>query len=74
MADTPDHLGDLLTDGWVVVGYSTAMMAVGGMVHSVLLQRESDLVSVSIIKTGAKEIGRTVDILAPKALEKGGWF
>ncbi len=70
-----DQLSNFLAEGWVVVGYSTTMMAMGGIVHSVLLQYGSSLTSFTIVKTGDKEIGRTIEALAPMPPpKKSGWF
>ncbi|MFB9952071.1 hypothetical protein ACFFP0_24750 [Rhizobium puerariae] len=75
MADEEeDKLGNLLSHGFEIKAYSTAMMAAGAMVHSILLQKGMDVVTVNIIKTGAKEVGRTVDVFSPPPEKKKGWF
>lgn len=76
MADLPDEIADYLDDGFVVAGFTTAMMAAGALVHTVLLQKESTLVAINVVKTGEKELGRTVHLLSPKpkAPEKKGWL
>ncbi len=50
----------LLRDGWVVVGYSTTFMpAVAALVHSVLLQRNDELLTVNVYRgANNKEVGR----------------
>ncbi|KAA3509679.1 hypothetical protein RMS29_023480 [Agrobacterium rosae] len=76
MSDEKDELGNLLKNGWKIKGYSTAMMAAGAMVHSILLQKDLDVVTVNIVKNGGKEVGRTLDVFSPppaKAKAKG-WF
>lgn len=76
LSEEDDQIGRLIRDGWSVKGYSTAMMAAGAITHSILLQRDMDVVTVNIVKAGAKEIGRTLDVFSPppaKAKAKG-WF
>ena len=53
-----------LRDGWVVVGYPSTIMAAGAMTHSVLMQRDADLMTVTVVVNGGREIGRTIIPLA----------
>ncbi|WP_430511927.1 hypothetical protein [Pannonibacter phragmitetus] len=72
-----EKLETYIENGWKISGYSTVMMAAGAMVHSILLQNDSNVIALNIVKTGAKEVGRTVDILSPvpeQATKKTGWF
>lgn len=71
---TEDRLADMLSDGWAVIDYSVAMMAAGGMVHCLLLQRDTALTTVTIGLMGEKEIGRTFIPLSPAPAAKTGWF
>lgn len=68
-----DQLADMLRDGWIVISYSTSMMAAGAMAHSILLQRSDELASVSVIRANGKELGRTIDVLSPMP-QKKGWL
>jgi hypothetical protein len=74
MSDDPDILTEMVATGWTVAGYSTAMMAAGAMVHSILMRDGDKLTTVNIIKTGDKEVGRTVDVFVPAPPKKKGWF
>lgn len=60
-----DELAKMLDDGWVVVGYSTAMFAAGGFAHSVLLQRAAHEVMAVTITITKGELGRRFDQLSP---------
>jgi hypothetical protein len=40
-----DHIKQMLENGWSVVGYSTVIMAMGAMTHSILLQKGSELIT-----------------------------
>ena len=73
-AQTEDKLVDLLSDGWSVIDYAVAMMAAGGMVHCILLQKGTALTTVNIGLMGEKEIGRTFVALSPAPAAKTGWF
>ncbi|MGE0289297.1 MAG: hypothetical protein AB7I42_26520 [Bradyrhizobium sp.] len=69
-----DELAQRLSDGWTIVGYSTAMMAAGAMVHSVLLQKGDGLVTATVVVSAGNELGREIVTLAPAPAPKKGWY
>jgi hypothetical protein len=53
-----EQLSKMLTDGWNIEGNSTTIMAAGAMTHSILLQKENKLESVTIVVNAGREVGR----------------
>lgn len=68
-------IGKMLSEGWQVIGFSTSMMAAGGLAHSILMQREVNVVVATMVHLGNKEIGRTLVGIAPytEPEKKGFW-
>jgi hypothetical protein len=72
-----DKLASMLEDGWTVAGYSVCMMVGGALAHNVLLQKGSNLKSLTIGTNNGVEIGRSTFDFAPQAappLKKKGLF
>lgn len=71
-----DQLNVMLKDGWVIAGYAVCMLAGGVLAHSMLLQKEDALQSMTIVSAKDKEMGRTLCVLSPKPVElkKKGLF
>ena len=67
---------DYLNDGWEIAGYSVTMMAVGAMVHHILLRKGSALTTVSVVANVSGELGRAATQLSPKpaTAQKKGFF
>lgn len=77
MADNDqDHLDKMISSGWSIEGYSTAIMSSGMMSHSILLRKDNYLVQTTITTAGIKEIARSFTVLSPKLEDskKRGWF
>lgn len=43
MANVPDALGDYLTAGWTIAGFSTSFSEAGIIFHTVLVRREASI-------------------------------
>ncbi len=65
MPNDIDELGAMLADGWEVCGYNTLLFAAGAMSHNILLRKENSLATFTILKNGAKELGRSVEVHTP---------
>ena len=74
--ETEDKLATMLDNGWIVAGYTVAMMAAGAMVYSILLQKDVQLTTINIVKNAGKELGRAEEVFSPMptAAPKKGWF
>lgn len=62
---TGDELSQKLQDGWVVSGYSVCMMAMGALAHNILLQKDGNLISITIGTNGGQELARAEHVFAP---------
>jgi hypothetical protein len=69
-----DQLTEMLDAGWSIQGYSDTIMAAGAMTHSILLRKENQLAAVTIVRRNGKEMGRTINPLAPMPPPQMGWF
>ena len=71
-----DQLGQYLTEGWDVCGYSVCMMAAGATSQHILLRKENSLATCVIVINGGNELGRGVVMLTPKSppATKKGFF
>ena len=71
-----DQLGQYLTEGWEVCGYSVCLMAAGATSQHILLRKENSLATCIIVNNGSNELGRGVVMLTPKAPSpaKRGFF
>lgn len=65
MSSENDELGAMLADGWDVCGYEVCMMAAGATAQYILLRKENSLATFTIVKNGAKEMGRAAEVLTP---------
>lgn len=76
MMPETDELTKLLSDGWVIAGYSVCMLAAGALSHNILLQKNNSLASITVLVNAGREIGRNTTILAPVAVSapKKGFF
>jgi hypothetical protein len=74
MVEEGSEISKLLVEGWVIVGYSTAMLALGGIAHSILLQKEDQVTTVTILVMQGKETGRSATLLAPYVEPKKSGF
>ena len=78
--NSDNRLGEMLADGWQIVGHSVCMMAAGALSHHILLQKQADVTSLTRVTMGAKEVGRTWNVFAPVITlekvvpEKRGFF
>ncbi len=67
--DFRDQLAGYLDQGWGVVGYNTQILALGKLIHFVLIQNQYALKSVAIIMAGDKVVGCTITDLAPAGVK-----
>jgi hypothetical protein len=63
--DLRDHLARWLDNGWKVVGYNTALLAMGNVTHFVLIQNGCELKSVCIVFDRQRVLGTSVFDLSP---------
>lgn len=61
----PDGLGDYLTAGWAIAGFSTAFSEAGIIFYTVLVRKERSLAAITIGMNHAREVFRTTVDLAP---------
>ena len=59
-----DDIQTYLRNGWELSGYSTTVMAMGAMTHSVLLRKEFQLVSIVTVTNNGKIVGTSAVRLA----------
>ena len=59
-----DELTEYLVNGWVISGYSVSS-AGSEVIHSVLLQKDSELKAIDVVSLGNEVRGRRVIQLAP---------
>jgi hypothetical protein len=52
-----ERLNLYLNDGWQVKGYSTCMLELGGLTHSILLEKDGHLVSHTTLVLNGKATG-----------------
>jgi hypothetical protein len=52
-----ERLNLYLNDGWQVKGYSTCMLSLGGLTHSILLEKDGHLVSHTTLVLNNKANG-----------------
>ncbi len=71
---TTDDLTTMLEEGWSIEGYAVALLAAGAHSHNILLRKENQLRSTTIITQGENETGRIVNELAPMPEKKKGFF
>jgi len=71
-----DQLANMLADGWSIEGYSTTIMAAGAMTHSILLRKDRNLASVTIVVNAGQEVGRQFYSFSPvpSPAPKRGWL
>lgn len=71
-----DQLGQLLSEGWDVCGYSVCLMAAGATSQHILLRKDNSLATCIIVNNGGKELGRGISVLTPMAevSKKRGFF
>lgn len=55
---TDNSIGELLKDGWEIAGYSSTIMVLGSMTHSILLRKGTRVGLVTVGVKRGREIGR----------------
>ena len=51
---------EFLREGWDIAGYSTTIMSLGAMIHSVLLRKGTDLRTITILAQHGDESNRVM--------------
>jgi hypothetical protein len=64
--NVPDDIGYYLNSGWVVVGFSTALSGTGSLYHTVLVEKASSVVAVTIARNRSNEIYRSATELGSR--------